>query len=157
LLMTDQQSISALSAAGNALLRTPNLDRLGRQGTRFANSWCTSPVCCPSRSSIVSGCYPTHTGEIYNGDPLKPSAPTLGEIFESAGYETAWAGKWHLPGAFPGAYVDAKTTRRERGFEFLSFPMQSQAQVPFGDFTDDPIARAAGDFLRRPHLRPFLL
>ena len=160
LLMTDQQSISELSAAGNSFLRTPNLDRLDSQGTRFANSWCTSPVCCPSRSSIVSGCYPTRTGVIYNGDPFKAEVPTLGEIFESAGYETAWAGKWHLPGAFPGALVEGKTPGPDPSrarFEFLSFPMQSQAQVAFGDFTDDPIARAAVDFLERPHTRPFLL
>jgi arylsulfatase A-like enzyme len=157
LLMTDQQSISALSAAGSPYLRTPHFDRLAAQGTRFTNSWCASPVCSPSRSAIVSGCYPTRTGVLYNGDPFKPEVPCVGEIFEAAGYETAWAGKWHLPGPFPGAYTDSPKPHRARGFEFLPFKMQRQSEVAFGDFTDDPIARAAADFLRRPHSKPFLL
>ena len=103
LLMTDQQTISALSAAGNPHVRTPNLDRLAREGMRFENSWCASPVCSPARSSLITGCYPTTSGVVYNGNLLNPDVPTAGEIFQAAGYETAWAGKWHFPAPFPGA------------------------------------------------------
>src|SRR5258708_1150666 len=47
LIITDQHYIRAMGAAGNPYVRTPHIDSLARRGTRFANSWCTSPVCSP--------------------------------------------------------------------------------------------------------------
>jgi len=61
MIITDQQSIGALSASGNQYVKTPHLDRLAAEGTRFENSWCTSPVCSPSRSSLITGCMPHKT------------------------------------------------------------------------------------------------
>ena len=103
LIITDQHYIRAMGAAGNPYVRTPNIDSIARQGTRFANSWCTSPVCSPARASILTGCLPHTTGVDYLGQRLNPKVPTLGELFRGSGYETAWAGKWHLPIGFPGA------------------------------------------------------
>jgi arylsulfatase A-like enzyme len=160
LILTDQQSISALGAAGNRHLKTPNLDRLAGEGTRFENSWCASPVCSPARSSLVTGCYPTTTGVVYNGNHLAPDVPTIGEILQAAGYETAWAGKWHLPEPFPGAHVpggEPNPPRNARGFEFLPFPVEERSLQPFGDFTDQPAAQAAAAFLHRDHSKPFFL
>src|SRR5689334_6971974 len=91
LIMTDQHYIRGMGAAGNPHVRTPNIDSLARQGTRFANSWCTSPVCSPARASIVTGCLPHTVGVDYLGQKLDRKFPTLGEVFRSAGYETAWA------------------------------------------------------------------
>ena len=159
LLMTDQQTLGALSAAGNPNVRTPNLDRLARQGTRFEHSWCASPVCSPSRSSLLTGCYPTATGVVYNGASIRPEVPTLGEAFKAAGYQTAWAGKWHLPVGFPGARSPTRQSAAvsARGFDFLPFRMPDISLAPFGDFTDEPIAEAAAAFIRHEHAQPFLL
>ncbi len=71
-----------------------------------------------------------------------------------------WAGKWHLPAPFPGAFVpggEPNPPRKDRGFEFLPFQMQERTQQPFGDFTDEPVARAADAFLHREHRKPFFL
>src|SRR5262249_23197823 len=103
LILTDQHYIRALSAAGNKYVRTPNLDSLVRAGTSCATSWCTSPVCSPARASLMTGCLPHTTGVDYLGQRINPKVPTLGELFRSYGYETAWAGKWHLPTGYPGA------------------------------------------------------
>ena len=158
LIMTDQQSIGALSAAGNPYVSTPNMDRLAAEGMRFENSWCASPVCGPARSSLVTGCYPTTSGVVYNGDSINRDVPTLGEVLQSAGYETAWAGKWHLPGPYPGARVAGREALAgQRGFGFVPFPMQQTGHLAFGDFTDEPVAASAAEFLKRDHLKPFFL
>jgi arylsulfatase A-like enzyme len=160
LLMTDQQTLGAMSAAGNGLVRTPNMDRLAAEGTRFERSWCTSPVCGPARSSLVTGCYPTTAGVVYNGDRLAGGVPTLGEKFAAAGYETAWAGKWHLPAGFPGGHGPGQPPAlpaRQAGFEFLPFEIAERGKMGYGDFTDDAIARSAAEYIGRERKKPFLL
>jgi arylsulfatase A-like enzyme len=157
---TDQQSIGTLSASGNQYVKTPHFDRLAAEGTRFENSWCTSPVCSPSRSSLITGCMPHKTHVVFNGDRLNPEVPTMGEIFRAAGYEAAWVGKWHLPAPSPAARVagaDLVGITRDRGFEFLQFPIAERNMLAFGDFTDRPVAEAAAAFLRSKRSRPFLL
>jgi arylsulfatase A-like enzyme len=103
LLLTDQQTLRAMSAYGNRHLHTPNMDSLAKAGVRFSISYCAAPVCGPARSSLVTGRMPHETGVNFNGDVPDPSIPNLGETFRKAGYETAWAGKWHLPASYPRA------------------------------------------------------
>jgi arylsulfatase A-like enzyme len=62
LIFTDQQNATMISAAGNKDLKTPAMDFLADQGVRFSRAYCTSPVCGPARSSIVSGRMPHETG-----------------------------------------------------------------------------------------------
>lgn len=159
LVITDQQAIDTMSADGNPYLRTPHMDQIVRSGTRFRNSWCTNPVCSPARASLVTGCMPHSAGVNYLGQRLNPAVPTLGEIFRDAGYESAWAGKWHLPVPFPGAQLPgaAPALESERGFQFLAFPLKERAEIAYGDFTDEPVAEAAAAFLRKKRDRPFLL
>ena len=89
---------------------TPNLDRLAAQGVRFTDGYAANPVCSPTRYSIMTGKYPTRVGatnffsgrreEKFKPAPLHDDMPlsevTLGEAFKSAGYRTAFLGKWHL-------------------------------------------------------------
>lgn len=100
LLFTDQQTISALSCAGNRWVNTPHMDALAKAGVRFLNSYCASPICGPSRGSIVTGQPPHASGVVYNGDPLREGIPTIGTVLREAGYYTAWTGKWHLPESY---------------------------------------------------------
>ncbi|NOX57186.1 MAG: sulfatase-like hydrolase/transferase [Planctomycetes bacterium] len=149
LLMTDQQTLRAMSAAGNPYLHTPNMDSLAA-GVRFTISYCASPVCAPSRSSIITGRMPHETGVNFNGDVPDPSIPNLGEVFRAAGYETAWAGKWHLPASYPRPPKDTVP-----GFEYLSLP--KDIHLGLGEQTDGIVADRAIAFLRRKHDRPWLL
>ena len=52
-IFADQHRHDAMGCAGNPLIETPNLDRLARRGVRFANTWCQSPICQPSRAAMV--------------------------------------------------------------------------------------------------------
>ena len=54
LIITDQQTVGALSCAGNPYVKTPNMDRLAARGARFEKSYCTYPLCCPSRGSLFT-------------------------------------------------------------------------------------------------------
>lgn len=101
LIFTDQQNINMMSAMGNPHLNTPNMDKLAHEGIMFTQSYCTSPVCGPARSSIISGRMPHETGVEWNGDSMNKEVPNAGEIFRNAGYRTVWAGKWHLPDNYP--------------------------------------------------------
>lgn len=101
LIMTDQQTVSALSAAGNKDLHTPYTDYLAANGTMFTRAYVSQPVCSPSRTSIFCGKMPHETGFTANGSPkegLWPAGlPTMGTVVRGAGYQTTYIGKWHIP------------------------------------------------------------
>src|SRR5262245_35702573 len=74
---TDQQRWDTIASHGNQHIRTPNLDRLARDGATFTRAYCQNPICTPSRSSFLTGCYPStlhvhRNGNDYFPDPLTP-------------------------------------------------------------------------------------
>ena len=85
-----------LGCDGNPLARTPHLDRLAAEGTRFAAHYCNSPVCTPSRQSLLTGQLPHSAGVTLLGTPLALGKPTLARQFQHAGYRTAVFGKMHF-------------------------------------------------------------
>lgn len=100
-IMTDQQRWDALSIAGNAVLKTPNLDRLAAEGAYFSNAYTPCAVCAPARSSVLTGHTVEHTGMrtnekayYYQEDGLM-TMPTFDEILAARGYQCEYYGKWH--------------------------------------------------------------
>lgn len=142
IILTDQQTNDLLSASGNPNLKTPGMDRIARDGVYFTESYCTSPVCGPSRSSIITGRMPHETGVVWNTNSMSDRYPTIGEIFSDAGYHTAWAGKWHLPESYP----QIKGADSLRGFKVLPFRSLDDSWA-LGVDTDGPITDAAIDFI----------
>ena len=104
LVMADDLGAECLGCYGNTVYSTPNLDRMADEGARFENAFAT-PVCTPTRAMILTGLHPNRSGFLERLDsPLDPERnnrlpvhlKTLGHLFQSAGYKTAIAGKWHL-------------------------------------------------------------
>ncbi len=95
-ILTDQQRADAFGAAGNPVIRTPQIDRLAREGTRFSSAFTASPVCVPARGALISGRYPHRTGCTDNDDPMPTGTPTLMEMLADAGYRTHGIGKMHF-------------------------------------------------------------
>ena len=98
LVITDDQGYGDLACHGNPLIRTPNLDRLHREGVRLAD-FHVSPTCSPTRAALMTGRHEfksgvTHT--ILERERLNRDATTLAEALKSAGYATGIFGKWHL-------------------------------------------------------------
>lgn len=94
--LTDQQRWDTVGAYGNPLGLTPNLDRMAARGTLFQRAFTPQPLCTPARSALQTGRYPTATGCFRNGRALPADVPTIAQAFSSAGYATAYVGKWHL-------------------------------------------------------------
>jgi len=96
LIETDQWNARALGALGHPDARTPNLDRLAREGTLFANHYCNHPLCLPSRVSLLSGQYPgTHKQYGFSG-LLDRRTPMLQVVFKEGGWRTGASGKFHV-------------------------------------------------------------
>ena len=97
-IMTDQQWSGAMSCAGNQDLHTPNMDLLAAKGIRFNNAYCAMPLSGPSRAAMFTGYMPSQSGMTENEMPLPDSLRhnTLGQVVTAAGYDCAYAGKWHV-------------------------------------------------------------
>jgi len=97
-ILADDTGYGDLSATGNPILKTPNLDRLYNEGVRFSD-FHVSPTCSPTRSALMTGRHEfkngvTHT--ILERERLNPDAVTIAQVLKSAGYTTGIFGKWHL-------------------------------------------------------------
>jgi len=98
ILMADDHRGDIMGCAGDPIVSTPNLDRLAAEGTRFTRFASQSPVCIPTRATIMTGWYQkTHQFDL--GPPIDFDTPYFAEIFADAGYTTGYAGKWHLNGS----------------------------------------------------------
>ena len=116
LILVDDLGWADLGCYGSTFHETPNLDALAKSGALFTDAYAASPLCSPTRASILSGKYPSRIGmsylagvkgpygKAYELDPppvvgnIAPEDTTLAEALRSAGYATAHVGKWHLQG-----------------------------------------------------------
>ena len=94
--ITDQQRADHNGFMGNAVVQTPNIDRIAASGTVFENAWVSNPVCMPNRSTIMTGRMPSAHGVIFNDRSLDWNANTFVRRFRSRGYRTGLLGKSHL-------------------------------------------------------------
>jgi len=85
---------------GDVNLETPNLDRLANEGAMYTNFYTVSPLCTPSRSSFMTGLYPSFSGTAeHNHGKLDTRFTTWAEVLRAQrGYHTGYMGKWHLDG-----------------------------------------------------------
>jgi arylsulfatase A-like enzyme len=163
-IMTDDQRQDALSIYGNSILKTPNIDRIAREGVRFNQAFVTNALCAPSRASFLTGLY-SHThgvisnayGPGFENQPgLRPEHRTFVQLLREAGWYTGAVGKWHLP------------TWPEHFDHWVVFPGQGRYQDPemiargvrvlMRGHADDVTGDQALTFLeQRPKDKPFCL
>lgn len=130
LISTDQWHADAFSHCGTPWVRTPNSDRIAASSVSFARSYAADPVCCPARSSWITGRMPSEHRVIGNGYPILESLVDFGQWFGTHGYETAHIGKWHVP------------NRNPRHSFHRTF-----GEHPAGQHGDNSVAEAARAFL----------
>jgi arylsulfatase A-like enzyme len=141
LIFTDQQRFDTIAAAGNPYIKTPNLDRLVREGTLFSSAYTPSPVCVPARCSMHYGQYPMMTGCFENNYDMPTDRPSVADALAAAGYRTHAIGKRHFT-PDPHAGRGFKTLERQEEIvddaeqdEYLQYLEQndcSYAIEPYG-------------------------
>jgi len=97
-ILPDQHNGNILGCAGDNYVRTPNIDMLAQKGTLFNSCYCNSPLCVPSRSSMLSGRLPSQNGVYNNMQTLSSTDTTFVHSLTAAGYETVLAGRMHFIG-----------------------------------------------------------
>lgn len=126
---TDQQRWDTVGCYNDKVDTTPVLDNLAAEGVKFENAFTVQPLCCPARSTLQTGLYPTQNGCFKNNIPLKTDEITVAKLFNQAGYDTAYIGKWHL------AAVDEKPVPKvmRGGYEYwLAADALEHTSHPYG-------------------------
>jgi len=138
----DQMSgLNTISGFGCPHVRTPNIDRLIRNGVSFDRTYATDPVCVPARASWWTGRYSSEHGAVMNGIPCHRDIPDLGPLLAEHGYNGFHIGKWH---------ADGLNVRK-------SFHVIHEGSW-WGEITDPDVTLAARSFLRNySDAKPFFL
>jgi arylsulfatase A-like enzyme len=108
LIMTDDQGYGDLGVHGNPIIRTPNIDAMAKRSAVLPNFY-VSPVCTPTRASLMTGRYNYRTRAIdtFRGRAMMDTAEvTIAELLKDAGYATGIFGKWHLGDCYPMRPID---------------------------------------------------
>ena len=173
-LLADDLGYGDVGAFGQKLIKTPHLDRLAAEGTKFTQAYAGATVCAPSRCALMTGKHNGHT-PIRGNREIKPEGQepmpadtfTVAHLLQRAGYATGITGKWGL--GHPGS----TSTPVKMGFDFFyGYNCQLQAHEYYPDhlwrndqrvelggksYSHDLIANEALDFIRRSKDRPFFL
>jgi arylsulfatase A len=169
LIHADDLGWGDLSAYGQQRYRTPNIDRLATEGTRFTQYYAGSTVCAPSRAALMLGQHTGHNRIRGNGEvPLEDGDVTLAEHLEAAGYRTALVGKWGL--GYEGTLGLPEKQGFDETFGYLTHQQPHRQYTdrlwkngrwvevsPARDFTSDLFTAAAVEFIGRASGQPFFL
>lgn len=186
-LLADDLGWRDLGWSGHPDVRTPNLDRLRREGVAFTQAHAAAPICSASRAALLTGLSPARlryefvpkfeSGRQPDTFPLRTpdyptelpaGTPSVPRALAAAGYDTAFMGKWHLA-RHQGRYLGWRDGHGPREFGFshavdtfgahpYGYPKGSSPGPVAGEaFPPDALTDAALDFIRRPRGAPFLL
>jgi arylsulfatase A-like enzyme len=174
--LADDLGCHDLGAWGAADLKTPHIDALAASGARFTNWYAASPVCAPSRATLLTGRYPIRAGVPDNGPALRSSEQTIASLLKPAGYTTGIFGKWHLgdtpdtvPNAhgfdrfvgFHGGCIDYYSHRyywgEPRSVNYHDFWRDRTEAFEDGQYATELFAREAAQFVRDNSANPFFL
>lgn len=97
-IVADDQRPDTIHALGNAVIQTPNLDRLAARGVVFSHAHAAYPICHVSRAEILTGCCAFRALPAYPGGAINPELKTLAATLRAGGYHTWYTGKWHNDG-----------------------------------------------------------
>src|SRR3989454_5520007 len=159
-ILTDDLRFNALPSTGPPFVKTPNIDRIAREGATFTNAFGTTPLCSPSRASYLTGRWVRSHKVLGNGDNAARSHEliTWPRLLHDAGYETGYAGKWHMgTDDTPRPGFDRWVSFKGQGtYEDPTINVDGQASKVTGYMTDI-LNEHALNFVKAEHKKPFAL
>lgn len=162
-ILTDDHRYDMLGSLGHPFLKTPNLDFLVNNGILFKNAFVTTSLCSPSRASFLTGQYASRHGVINNFSPWIDKNITFLELLKTVGYDTAFIGKWHMPGEglphLRGVDLFISFTRKDGQGDYYNCPLFVNHQpVPNRkEYITEELTEYALDFIAQPRKNPFCL
>ena len=158
LIMSDDHACRAIGAYDSPLIKTPNIDRIAKQGVRFDRCYVTNSICGPSRACILTGKYSHQNGYFRNGQDFDNQLITFPELLQQNGYQTAIVGKWHLGRTLPQGF-DYWRILQGQGYYYQSKWVSPNGRSQHVGYTTDLITDYTLQWLQdhRTPDQPFLL
>lgn len=139
---TDQQRFDTIGALGNQYVQTPALDALVGSGTAFTHAYCQSPICTPSRSSFMTGMYPSRVHNCRNGNgSFAGHPPLISKMIADSGYDCGLVGKFHLQSS-----GNRTEPRLDDGYRYWKFSHAPRDDWQDGHDYADWVREQGGDF-----------
>jgi len=144
--VVDEMQSFTVGCNGNKEVKTPNIDKIADEGVTFKRAYCNNPVCCPSRSTMITGLTPRQHGCLYNDIILPKNVPTITETLVRHGYRTHSVGKHHFQ-HFGGGYGDSAESRKG----WMNGDIKSLPEMYYGfqtsDFVGGHVNYCFGDYV----------
>ncbi|MFH2131299.1 MAG: sulfatase [bacterium] len=161
-ILSDDHRWDFMSGVGHPFVQTPHLDKLASEGVLFQNSFVTTSICSPSRASFLTGQYAHHHGVISNVSAWSNDNVTFLELLKQGGYDTAFIGKWHMPGHFPQLrgldHFVTFTIQHGQGRYWNCPLIENGVEVPSRKpYITDELTRRALDYIQQERQNPFCL
>ena len=160
LIVVDDLRFDDFGASGHPFSRTPNLDRLAREGASFQNMFAVTPLCSPSRANILTGLYTRNHGILDNTDrsPRSHELQTFARRLHTSGYNTGFMGKWHMgndPTPRPG--FDTWVSMKGQGEAIDPELFENGRLATVKGYVTDILTDRAISFISEARTKPFLL
>ncbi|HEV8365717.1 MAG TPA: sulfatase [Gemmatimonadaceae bacterium] len=157
-IFSDDHAAHAISAYGSAINKTPNLDRLAREGMIFRSAFVTNSICAPSRATVLTGQFGHLNGVPTNVEALHPTTLTFPKLLRASGYQTAVLGKWHLKTLPNADAFDYFEVVNDQGDYYNPLFMRPRDTVRVEGYATEIITDRALEWIgRRDQSRPFML
>ncbi len=155
-IMTDDHAAHAIGAYGSRVNKTPNIDRLAREGAMLTRVFATNSICTPSRATILTGQY-SHLNGVTVFNRFDSSRVTVARLLQQGGYYTGMIGKWHL-GSDPAGFDHWEILPGQGAYHDPVFYTAAGEKTYTGRYATDVITDLALDFVEhRPTGKPFFL
>jgi arylsulfatase A-like enzyme len=155
-IMSDDHAAHAISAYGSRVNKTPNIDRLAREGMLLSRVFATNSICTPSRAAILTGQY-SHLNGVTVFNRFDSTRQTVARLLQQAGYYTGMIGKWHL-GSDPAGFDRWEILPGQGVYTDPVFYTATSEKTYTGRYVTDVITDLGIDFIRnRPKDKPFFL
>ena len=163
-ILTDDHRWDCLGVMGHPFLETPNLDRIANEGLLCENAFVTTSLCSPSRASFITGQYASVHGVQNNFSRWDENQNrTFMEYLKGTGYDTAFIGKWHMPGGglprLPGVDLFVSFTRKDGQGDYFDCPIYVNHELTPNrtPYITEELTDYALDFINADRENPFCL